>query len=53
MFPASDWLLVGTPEVQAGRYNVVYIDVYSESVAVDGEDAHVSMYRVNSSENPF
>ncbi len=44
---------MGTPEVQADCSNIEYIDVSSELVAVAGEDAHVGLYLVNSSETPF
>ena len=53
VFRTSDWQLVGAPEVQADRSNIEYIDVHGELVAVVGEDAHVRLYRVASSENPL
>lgn len=53
VFRTSDWRLVGAPEVQDDRSNIEYIDVHGELVAVAGEDAHVRMYRVVSSENPL
>jgi WD40 repeat protein len=49
VFRTSDWQLVGSPEVQADRSNIEYIDVHGELVAVAGEDAHVRLYRVASS----
>ena len=53
VFRTSDWRLVGAPEVQSDRSNIEYIDVHGELVAVAGEDAHVRLYRVASSENPL
>ena len=53
VFRTSDWRLVGAPEVQDDRSNIEYIDVHGELVAVAGEDAHVRLYRVASSENPL
>jgi len=48
VFRRSDWRLVGTPEVQADRSNIEYIDVHGELVAVAGEDGHVRLFRVAS-----
>jgi WD40 repeat protein len=53
VFRTSDWRLVGAPEVQADHSNIEYIDVHGELIAVAGEDAHVRLYRVASSENPL
>jgi WD40 repeat protein len=53
VFRTSDWQLVGAPEVQADRSNIEYIDVCGNLVAVAGEDAHVRLYRVASSEGPL
>jgi len=46
VFRASDWELIGSPEVQADQANIEYVDVHGQMVAVAGEDAHVRLYRV-------
>jgi WD40 repeat protein len=53
VFRTSDWHLVSSPKVQADHSNIEYIDVHGKLVAVAGEDAHVRLYRVASSENPL
>ena len=53
VFRTSDWHLVGAPEVQADLSNIEYIAVHGKLIAVAGEDAHVRLYRVASSENPL
>jgi WD40 repeat protein len=51
VFRTIDWQLVGTPEVQADLSNIEYIDIHGKLVAVAGEDAHVRLYRISSSES--
>ncbi|MCH7556528.1 MAG: hypothetical protein IIB56_03625 [Planctomycetes bacterium] len=53
VFRTSDWHLVGAPKVQADLSNIEYIAVHGKLIAVAGEDAHVRLYRVASSENPL
>lgn len=50
VFRTSDWQMVGNPEVQADGASIEYIDVHEDIVAIAGEDAHVRLFRIKTSE---
>ena len=51
VYRTSDWQMVGNPEVLADGASIEYIDVHDDLVAIAGEDAHVRLYRIKTSED--
>jgi WD40 repeat protein len=50
VFRTSDWQMVGNPQVQADGASIEYIDVHGDLVAVAGEDAHIRVFRIKTSQ---
>ncbi|UCF14100.1 MAG: hypothetical protein JSW59_11865 [Phycisphaerales bacterium] len=48
VYRAADWKLVADPQVQADNSNIEYIDVHGDLIAIAGEDAHVRLFRIDS-----
>ncbi len=48
VYRAADWKLVADCQVQADNSNIEYIDVHGDLIAIAGEDAHVRLFRIDS-----